>query len=247
MVGDYLVEQGQENNLTPEDKARILNIAKLTAGSVALVAGVDVNAATNSAGVAVENNSLKIVTTTYKVGKKVFKIATKKGKVTIKDLKKALKEEGFDIADDLITLFDGELTIEDGFAVLDLVVGTELNNANKGKAATKIKEIFSKSMNNTALIGQSFGKVGTVVHKPNINITQLTDHYIKQKLTRGVTSEMVMKAVKNPKVVLKQSSGNHLYLTTETAVVLNSQGKIITTYSKDYFDNTIKTILGVSK
>ncbi|MBR0573019.1 MULTISPECIES: VENN motif pre-toxin domain-containing protein [Pasteurellaceae] len=128
MVGDYLVEQGQEGDLTPEDKAKILNIVKLTAGSVALVVGVDVNTATNSAGVAVENNSLKIVTTTYKVGKKVFKIATKKGKVTIKDLKKALKEEGFDIADDLITLFDGELTVDDALAVLDLVVGTEFNN-----------------------------------------------------------------------------------------------------------------------
>ncbi|MBR0573015.1 MULTISPECIES: DUF637 domain-containing protein [Pasteurellaceae] len=55
MVGDYLVEQGQEGNLTPEDKAKILNIAKLTAGSVALVVDVDVdvdvdvNTATNSA------------------------------------------------------------------------------------------------------------------------------------------------------------------------------------------------------
>ncbi|WP_019671788.1 VENN motif pre-toxin domain-containing protein [Psychrobacter lutiphocae] len=58
MVGDYLVEQGNESNLSAADKRYILNRAKLVAGTVALAVGADVDTAANSAGVAVENNAI---------------------------------------------------------------------------------------------------------------------------------------------------------------------------------------------
>ncbi|SUD89732.1 polymorphic toxin-type HINT domain-containing protein [Psychrobacter phenylpyruvicus] len=144
MVGDYLVEQGFEGELSAEQKQDILNRAKLVAGSVALIVGADVDTAANSAGVAVENNSLKVATTVIKVSGKVFKVAVKKGKVTIKDLKRALKEEGFDIVDNLITLSDGQVDINDAKAIIDLVVGTSLNKANKGQAALEIDKITKR-------------------------------------------------------------------------------------------------------
>ena len=46
-----------------------------------------------------------------------------------------------DILDNVATLADGTLSWDDAKAVIDLVVGTSLNGANKGKALEKINEI----------------------------------------------------------------------------------------------------------
>ncbi|WP_019671794.1 VENN motif pre-toxin domain-containing protein [Psychrobacter lutiphocae] len=61
MVGDYLVEQGNESNLSVKERQDILNRAKLVAGAVAAVVGANVDTAANSAGVAVENNALNVL------------------------------------------------------------------------------------------------------------------------------------------------------------------------------------------
>lgn len=151
MVGDYLVtgevqDLINNDNLSIEEKDRILNTGKLTAASLALLLGYDVNTAANSAGTAIENNSLKALTTVIKIGAKTAKIAiTKGGKIKLSDLKKLLKEEGLDIVDNLITLADGQLTLDDAKAIIDLVVGTSLNTANKGAAAAKINDIIKNS------------------------------------------------------------------------------------------------------
>ncbi len=139
MVGDYMVELGAEGDLSPDQISKITNTAKLAAGSVAMLAGVDVNVAASSAGTAVENNSIKAATTVIKVGAKTVKIFVKNGKVNLGDIKGILKKEGYDIVDDLITLADGKLTLADAFAVVDLVVGTNVNNRQ-----TKIDMIVSK-------------------------------------------------------------------------------------------------------
>lgn len=55
MLGDYLVDGSP---LTPKQELDILNASKLLAGSVALLTNVDVNAAAEIAGIAVEYNSL---------------------------------------------------------------------------------------------------------------------------------------------------------------------------------------------
>lgn len=142
MLGDYLVND--PNNLTIEQKKEIIDTAKLLAGSIALLTNVDVNTAANNAGLAVENNALKAVVTTVKVAGKLIKVAYKKGgKINVSDLKKTLKDEGLDIVDNLITLNDGLLNIHDAQAIIDLVVGTSFNSANKGQAAKDISLILS--------------------------------------------------------------------------------------------------------
>ncbi|OPH36792.1 DUF637 domain-containing protein, partial [Moraxella atlantae] len=149
MVGDYLVT-GEVQKLIDSgvivpgsaEYNRIVNTGKLTAASIALLYGLDVNTAANSAGNAIENNSAKAVVTTLKVAGKLFKIAVKRGKVTLKDLKQTIKDEGLDIVDNLLTLSDGQLTLDDAKAVIDLVVGTSLNTANKGAAIAKINAIM---------------------------------------------------------------------------------------------------------
>ncbi|VVM21424.1 hypothetical protein BSPWISOXPB_2908 [uncultured Gammaproteobacteria bacterium] len=55
-----------------------------------------------------------------KITNKIRKI---KGKLTKEKLKKIFKDEGIDIADDLTTLVDGKIGVDDALAILDLVVG----------------------------------------------------------------------------------------------------------------------------
>lgn len=73
MLGDYLVDD--PSKLTSKQTTDILNAAKLLAGSVALLANVDVNVAADIAGIAVENNALKIKKLPWaKVGDDAYKL-----------------------------------------------------------------------------------------------------------------------------------------------------------------------------
>jgi hypothetical protein len=99
----------------------------------------------------------------------------------------------------------------------------------------------------TNLIGQNFGKLGTIVEKPAIKIENVNKHYVNQKITRDVSSNVVKNTIDNPKVVLEQANG-YLYLTDTTAVVISKAGKLITTYGKNNFDDSIINVLkAVSK
>jgi len=53
----------------------------------------------------------------------------------------------------------------------------------------------------------------------------------------------MLNTVRNPTVVLKQSSGNYLYLSKEAAVVINPAGKVVTAYPASMFDNNILNII----
>lgn len=55
---DYMVEKGKEGDLNSDQMQHIFNMSKLLAASAAVVAGVDVNTAANSASTAVVNNAL---------------------------------------------------------------------------------------------------------------------------------------------------------------------------------------------
>ena len=60
-------------------------------------------------------------------------------------LKQIVKDEGLDILDNVATLADGTLSWDDAQAVIDLVVGTSFNKANRGDALKKINEIVGNS------------------------------------------------------------------------------------------------------
>ncbi|WP_232727256.1 VENN motif pre-toxin domain-containing protein, partial [Neisseria sp. N95_16] len=149
IVGEALVKNTDFSGMTPEqldlEVKKITAYAKLAAGTVAGVTGGDVNTAAQTAQNAVENNAVKAVVTAAKVVYKVAKKGLKNGRINVKDLKQTLKDEGYSLVDNLITLSDGTLDWNDAKAVIDIVVGTELNKANRGEAAQKIKETLNGS------------------------------------------------------------------------------------------------------
>ena len=92
--------------------------------------------------------------------------------------------------------------------------------------------------------GAAFGRLGKVVASPGLKITSISTHAMNQAITRGVTSPTILSIVRNPLVVLQQRSGNFLYLSKSGAAVLTAEGKLVTTYSSQFFNDTIKGIVG---
>ncbi|MFR9166168.1 MAG: hypothetical protein ACLVKO_08145 [Dysgonomonas sp.] len=91
------------------------------------------------------------------------------------------------------------------------------------------------------------GKLGTLVKNPGIKISSFSKHALNQVITRGVSTSIIQKTIGNPVAVLKQSNGTYLYLTNEAGVVLNSSGKVITTYPASMFDVEVTSFLKMIK
>jgi hypothetical protein len=94
-------------------------------------------------------------------------------------------------------------------------------------------------------IGKSFGKLGVTVSKPTISISNMSAHAVNQAITRGVSTDIIRNTVSNPSVVLQQTNGTYLFLTKEAAVVINSSGRLVTTYPSSMFDIAIKEIINL--
>lgn len=95
------------------------------------------------------------------------------------------------------------------------------------------------------LLGQSFGKLGTVVPNPGLVITEITEHGLDQIVTRGVSPGTILDTTLYPAVVLQQSGGQFLYLSNMAAVVLNSAGRLITAYPASMFGPNVNGLLGL--
>jgi hypothetical protein len=96
-----------------------------------------------------------------------------------------------------------------------------------------------------SILGQSFGRLGTVVENPNIGVKMLDEggHYLAGKINRMVPSADVIGILKNPSVVLQQANSRFLYLSQKAGVVINQNGKLITTYRSGNFDANILNVL----
>ncbi|WP_208596149.1 putative toxin [Psychrobacter lutiphocae] len=144
-----------------EEERNIINASKLTAGTIALLAGTDVNTAAQTAQTAVENNALKFFTTTGKVLYKAFKHIDVKKVKNLAEFKKELKtslkntgkEELINIADDLYTIFSKNSNISSRvLASIDLLTGTDFKTS--GHSAKRIADIQKKIGINSKEVSQ---------------------------------------------------------------------------------------------
>jgi len=99
----------------------------------------------------------KAASLSAKVAYKAYKV---KGKLTSKKFKKIIKDEGMDIIDDIDTFFDGNVDLNDLGALIDLVVGTNLNNkATKAAKRTHGNKLDDKSAEGYTLRDLETGEV----------------------------------------------------------------------------------------
>jgi hypothetical protein len=103
-------------------------------------------------------------------------------------------------------------------------------------------------------LGQSFGKVGSVIENTPGKINGFFREYankpyhgLDQSITRDVSPELLLDTVKNPLVTLQQSGGNVLRLTEKAGVVLDRAGNVVTSYTSKQFLPHIRNILNQVK
>jgi len=127
------------------------------------------------------------------------------------------------------------------FYFMTVTYGAIKKSSNFGE---KVKPKDSGTKANLAKVGDDFGKMGKLVEHPGqkANWSNITTHGTERMAHRGVTQSMVDNWVSNGKV-LKQSSGNHIYITKEGAAVLNSAGELVTTYPRANFDANMLDIV----
>ena len=110
--------------------------------------------------------------------------------------------------------------------------------------------ITTAGISSIAAAGTTFGKYGTLLSQnPNIAVdwSAYAKHGFERMAERGVTREMVDHWVKTGKV-LQQGAEKLMYITKEGAVVMTKAGKLITTYSSEYFtpefQEVVKSLFG---
>ena len=130
-VKDHYYKQAIRGEISVEElKGKVLAISGMVGGAAAIAMNPDITpeelntARTMSESVA-EHNSLKLVISAVKVVKKLAQV---KGKLSKEKVVKAFKDEGLDIIDDLHTLADDEVNMDDVLALADLAIGTNLSN-----------------------------------------------------------------------------------------------------------------------
>ncbi len=92
-------------------------------------------------------------------------------------------------------------------------------------------------------IGESFGKLGTVVQNISVRANGFTQHGLEQAKLREVSSKMISETTRNPLAVLQQSGNTRLFLSEKAVVVLNKAGQVVTTYGSNLFKPEVRAIL----
>lgn len=110
-----------------------------------------------------------------------------------------------------------------------------------GKGLEWLKGLFKKGLSGAEVkIGTSFGKLGTLVQNPliNVNWNMNSVHGLEKMAERGITQEMVNAWVASGKA-LQQSGGQYLFVSKDGVAVVSQNGKLITAYTKKTFDHNM--------
>jgi len=157
IVAALMIPEGKTAlDLTEAERKSITDTSKIVAGTVSAFAGYDVITAANKAEIAVENNTLKPLST---AGKAVWKTAKAikaeldaGKKLTANDipglLKDVVKGEIQNGGDSIKTILDPSATAaEKSLAILDLVIGVDLK-AGKSVDVLKVdQKVIKKNIN----------------------------------------------------------------------------------------------------
>lgn len=185
-VGEMVAEimlPGRDITLE-SDRYQITEFSKLVAGGVVAVAGGDVGVATQAAEIAVKENSLRLVKFGWTFAKASAKSWMKHGKVSWKDVKGALKEDVASLVENVITLTDGQLELDDAFAIAEIASGLDLkkfdikvakqqliwlNDRMKGLPVDYAKAVFGKNTPVDLVAEQAVKLGGKVMSKGRLS------------------------------------------------------------------------------
>lgn len=105
--------------------------------------------------------------------------------------------------------------------------------------------VTTAGVSTIAAAGTTFGTMGTLVaQNPQITVKWSTyaQHGLERMAERGITQQMVNTWVSTGKV-LQQGTDKFAFITKQGMAVVTSAGKLVTTYSSEQFDATMKEIV----
>ena len=108
------------------------------------------------------------------------------------------------------------------------------------------KDFNKVNLEETVKVGEKFEKLGTYVgnNHPELKVDWSTTsrHALQRMAERNVSKLDVEYYIANGKV-LEQSGGRFAFITEKGMAVLSEKGVLITTYSSEYYDETMKEVV----
>lgn len=97
----------------------------------------------------------------------------------------------------------------------------------------------------TAKYGDKFGKMGKYVKNPGTKVdwSKYAEHGMDRLAERGMSKELVDSIVRNGKALEQANGAKHAFITREGVAVVTSEGKLVTAWSKNLFDDAMKEII----
>ena len=126
--------------------------------------------------------------------------------------------------------------------------GIKSQQGAAGKASSSsVKSVTGNSAQKTAgaKIGTDFGKMGTLVEKTKVEVnwSEYAEHGMKRLQERGMSKMQVNEIVKNGKVLSQNDGAKFAYITQDGVAVVSKEGKLVTTWGKDNFDDSMNKII----
>ncbi|MCM1546925.1 MAG: hypothetical protein NC034_01070 [Ruminococcus sp.] len=120
-----------------------------------------------------------------------------------------------------------------------------ISNAYEFAGIDSVEKIIEDIDNGIAQYGDSLGKMGTYVESPNIKVdwAQYAEHGTTQMVNRGITKEMVDFYVANGKSLMQANGAKYAFVTQEGVAVVTKEGKLITTWSSETYDDSMLWII----
>lgn len=124
-------------------------------------------------------------------------------------------------------------------------LANNISNEYESNGIKGVEEIIENIDNGVAEYGDSLGRMGTYVESPNLKVdwTLYAEHGTEQMVTREITKEMVNYYVDNGKALLQSNGDKFAFVTKEGVAVVSKEGKLITTWSSDNFDDAMLWII----
>jgi len=113
------------------------------------------------------------------------------------------------------------------------------------KASRRATEAITEGAGKVVKYGDEFGKMGKYVQNPGtkVNWSQYAEHGYGRLTERGMSKELVDSIVTNGKALEQAGGTKYAFITQEGVAVVTIDGKLVTAWSKNFFDDSMKEII----
>jgi hypothetical protein len=126
-----------------------------------------------------------------------------------------------------------------------VIAGTIILGAGTVRAANKFNQAQCGNLEGFARYGDQIGRMGRYVRNPRTKVdwSQHSEHGFSRLAERGMSRELVDSIVRNGKALEQSGGAKHAFVTREGVAVVTKEGRLVTAWSKNFFDDAMKEII----